>query len=829
MAECRNRQTLFRTGQGLTDSDRAELGTLLQGVLPKEAVLVVSKEVAGLVLGPEKAEEILPCNAKGVLSCLGHSAHELGDVASRRELLNSLKLPDRDPTTLRGMRFLLHGAPESFDRNDQLWTGRGKVSGAWRKLWEAVNAPEFRWTVIDPTLAELITPADQDTLNLHGIEPEQVVKLVAERGGPAVLDLNGNEYETVLGYPHWAEEAWKSLPAHLTAQGTRVPIGDKTYLAGSDVQMRAELLQGVTIIQQSATPAVRELQLRWIPELDLRAAVSLALKTDRPEVWCNQILDWLDRLKNEDRQAVWPAMLYSTVWLKLRSSGALSPDKLIVLPEAESQITELARTSAHYATPSMLAEGLSVHPSLDLLRDRAGNLATLYSMLRELPGGALGNIELKLEFIRPSADIMRSCPDGSACGWRLIARLCTAYGHDVGQSAFYELAKPLPGDRLKAILKWLPEVAGSENLFVAFLAAFAKAVVGPGDLRGVRLRTVAGVWKAAQEICIDVPGVDASYLLCKEHREPLGDLVRGNPPHRMIRANQDLLGPSVEKVREYFSPWLGRSSGIRAQVGVLVTLLAGSTRLIVDAAEMLVPHTREWVLSQIPWSNDWTDQPLGDLTLQEAISSCTVHFSEEEITEISCLSITGNLLIVPAEKKPASLLAGRPQLRWAQIDQKKVSYDVTFRKIDINPVCNAELSSVLQATAEGLIRWVYQQGRADLSALWAKLDHTEHLHIETAEKLILEYLPFYLGQIRPTGVPALSRKLGQIEELRRLRIEYSDDPAKAKEYEAQRASLGRMLNENDDLQRASFGRPPRTSARSGIPGIQHSVRGVSKR
>jgi hypothetical protein len=271
-----------------------------------------------------------------------------------------------------------------------------------------------------------VTPADQDALSLHAIEPEHVVKLVAERGAPAALDLNGAEYDAILGYSHWEEETWKSLPAHLTAQGERVRIGDITYLAGNNVQVPSQLLSGATIIQLSARPEVREFQSRWIPELDMRAAINLALKTQRPELWCKQILDWLDRLKRDDVQAAWPAILYSTAWLKLRSGGAVSPGKLIVLREAEREITELAEISHCHATPSMLEEGLSGHPALDLLGNRAANLAALYSMLREEPGAALGDIELKPEYFRRSAEIMQSCPDGSASGWRLVARLCTA-------------------------------------------------------------------------------------------------------------------------------------------------------------------------------------------------------------------------------------------------------------------------------------------------------------------------------------------------------------------------------------------------------------------
>ncbi len=802
MAECWGRRTLFRAAQGTTERDRADLGPLLQAVLPKETILVVNKELAALVLGSEEAERIPPCNPKGVLYCLGYCTRELGAMATRRELLRWLKLPDHDVQTVHGMRFLLHGEPENFDRDDRLWTGRGKASAAWRKLWEAVNAPELRWTAVDPTLANLVTPADQDALNLHAIEPEHVVKFVAERGAPPVLRLDGDEFDTILGYAHWEEGSWKSLPAHLSLKGERVPIGETTYLAGGSVQLPPELSSDATAIQKSTRAEVRELQLKWIPPLDRRAAIALALRTKQPEAWDKQILDWLGPGEKEAGYVGQPAGLMDTPWLRLRSGGAVSPNKLIVLRDVEGEITELAELSKCYATPSMLAEELGGSQALDVLCDRPHSFSALHSMLRGEARSDLGAIELKAESVRSSAETMQSCPDESNRGWRLVARLCTAYGDQDGQRAFNSMTRALPPERLRAILVWLAERPGSEDLFVAYLTTFAKTAQGPGVLRGIKLQTAAATWKTAQKICIDVPGAEKGSLLSKEHREALGELVRSAPARRTVHVAQDAPAPPVEKIIEYFSPWLGRSSGIRAQVGVVVTLLAGTTRLTEVAAEMFAPHTREWVLNQIPWSNQWTGQPLDQMTLDKAISSCTVHFRAEKITEITCLSITGDPLSVPAETTPATLLAGNPELRWARIDEKKVSYDIKFRKLDIAPLRNAQLSAALQATAEGLIQFVYLRGRQDLTPLWRKLDRTEQLHLETAEKLILEYLPFYLGQIRPNGVPALVAQLRRIEELRRLRIEYSDDPSKASEYKAQHVALGKMLKENAEVQRA---------------------------
>ena len=776
MVECWQRRTLFRAGQGTTDRERAELGRLLQAVLPKETILVVNKELAALVLGAEEAERIPPCNAKGALASLGHCSRELGGTAARRELLRSLRLPDQDAQTLRGMRFLLHGKPVGFHHSDQLWTGRGNSRGAWRKLWEAVNPEEFRWTVIDPSLADLVTPADQDALNLHDIEPEHVVKLVAERGAPAALDLNEAEFDAVLGYAQWEEGTWKSLPAHLTTQGERARIDETTYLAKPGVSLAPELLSGATIVEQSPKPEVRDHQLRWIPELDLRAAIALALKTKQPDVWGKQVLDWFAALKGE--QAGMVPGLYTTPWLRLRSGCVLTPDKLIVLRDAETEIADLAALSKCYATPSMLAEELCTHSALNLMRNREASFNALYSMLRNESGAALGTIEIHTGSVRSSAEMMQFCPDDSKRGWRLIARLCATYGDEEGQRAFHAIAKPLPGDRLKQILAWLAERAGSDDLFIAYLSAFPAVLPHASNLRGMKLRTAAGTWKMAQMICVDVPGADRGSVLCKEHRQALGEVVSRTHsyPNNLVAHAPDFL--TIDQILEFFKAWASRSSGIRAQTGALLALIGGNTRLKDSASAMLAPHTQEWALSQMPH-----------------IPSYPVHLLAEQITEINCNSITGDALRVPVEGKPTTLLSGQPH------PYKENAY-ACFRRIDPSGLSTSDLSAILRTTAEELIRYVCRRGVVSLSALWSQLDQTEQLHLETAEKLILEYLPFYLGQVRPRGVPALTAQLRKIEDLRRLRIEYSDDPSKASEYQAQRLALGRLLKENVAVQSA---------------------------
>ena len=306
-------------------------------------------------------------------------------MAARRELLRSLKLPDHDAQTLRGMRFLLHGAPEGFDRNDQLWTGRGKASAAWRKLWEAVNAQEFRWTVIDPSLAELGDARRSGRIESarHRAGPRRQARRRtrrARRPGPGRSRIRRD-----IGYAHWEEETWKSLPAHLTAtRGARSNRRNDVSRQAAGVTLPPELLSGATIVEQSAKPEVRDFNRDGF-QRSIYAQRSFSRSRRRsPKRGASRFSIGSPKGERAGGHGL-------RAWTRRPGSGcARAPPELRTssscLREAEAEMTDLAEISKCYATPSMLAEKLRDNQALDLLRDRAGNLSGLYSMLRHEAG-----------------------------------------------------------------------------------------------------------------------------------------------------------------------------------------------------------------------------------------------------------------------------------------------------------------------------------------------------------------------------------------------------------------------------------------------------------
>jgi hypothetical protein len=797
-------KTLFRTGQGTTERARAELGPVLQAVLLDEPVLIVNKELVELALGEDTADNINVCDARGVLRSLAHHARRLGDVSARRELLRQVRLPDRDVMSVRGMRFLLHGCPEHLNSDGaRLWVQGGDELSAWRKMWLSVLAPDQKWTIVEPQLAAEVAHADWAVLDLRPITPEQVAGILADTERIVNIRLDDVEYATILAYERWDEKTWKSLPFHETNEGKRVAIGEATYLEQSGIEVPAGLLDRATVILRSFDPRIAALQNAWIPKLNCRAAILLAVGDRQPDRWCREILDWLIQ---GDFSGELLRSISDKPWLRMRSGHAVKPRDVVDLPEIEDQVSSIVRKSGSFATLSMLPDELHDHPTIERFRcDLFPHVQSVEALLRiseAMGDSAVGEISVKQDFLAGVASVLENVPDSGAEAWAIVSSVCKGYGDEEAQRVFKALCRPISVQRMKMILRWLPDIAKSNESFEPYLQALAREAQSPEVLRDLRLRCKNGSWKPAADLCYQVPSADRGSLLCDEHGKILKRLVRHGWQSRTTRATVPDNESLLTTVQGYFTPWLRRGDHIKAQVGAVITLIAGFTVVKDFATTLLAPHSREWFLKELPWRNDHSGQPLDGMTPEGAFARCSFRLAVDDVTHISCVSLLGESLRVPLERKVEHLLVG--DVFGDLTSRGDVYFDIRFRKIDISAFADAELSNILRATGEQLMRYAYLRP-TDLQGVWAKLDDTQQLHVETAESLILEYLPFYLGQLRPSKAPKLTDQLQKIDDHRRLAIEYQSRPEaeqKRKDYEEQRKQLQDMLTRNADVQRA---------------------------
>ena len=814
------RRTLFRTSLTQSEQRRSGFATILQKVIPDDFVFVINAELANIILG-EESKDVPNCDARGALHCLAYTPRRLAGVGVRRELLQEVRLPDREELTVRGLRFLLHASEQHLCSDVLLWVEYGE-SSAWRKMWEAVIPPAERWSLVDVELASLLAPADWQTINLHPIVPDNVVGLVSERDAEKLssVSLDREEYNAVLVYG-WATSVWKSLPFHETANGERIAIADQgTYLEQPGVGLPEELLARAQIILRSPDPQLAAIQDRNIERLDHSIAIRLAITDDTPHRWCDFILDTLTRWSPTTQ---FLRSIGDKPWLRLQSGRAVAPRDFIVLPKLESQITEIAASTATFGTPTLLPDDLRTHRTFELvgadLFPLSNSLDALDRMIGSATGFAVGVVVIEKTRIRDVAAILKSAPPQCPVrGWQIVSAVCESYGEEAGAKLLSSLARPVSIEQVKGVLRWLPdqeELPGTPESFDAYLSLLVALGQGKAVLASLRLRALDGSWQPADRLCDDVPGVAPSAVVSLDHSEILKPLLETSlraDYHAIVNALDDR--ETIEVVRGYFAPWMQRG-GLEAQIGALVTLFAGGKELKDYAANALFPHTQEWLLKEVRWTKieplpfGATRQMFDGMTLEQAIAHCSLRVRVVNVQHIRVHSLLGLEFDAPAEKKAGQLLVGKPYLT-SVAGQPPAT--VQLRETDLTRFSDPELSSMLRRTAEEVLRCVYLQG-IDLKNVWDHLDSAEQFDVKIAEQLILDSLPFYLRQLKPQNAFALTTQLRRIEECRRLVAEFKVPPAvqgvqhipsiyleKRKDLDAALQKLREMLRSNQEAQ-----------------------------
>ncbi len=473
-----------------------------------------------------------------------------------------------------------------------------------------------------------------------------------------------------------------------------------------------------------------------------------------------------------------------------------------------TQITSIADHSDVFGTPSLLSEDLRAHSALQRLNDtvcpKSQSLGALVRMLRS-SHLLLGEPVIETGDLKQVADVLRNADEGEALqeAWAIVLAVCEAYGDEHGSSIFSALRREIPEERVKRLLQKLSgtyQQPGGRKAFLAYLRLLAASMSSRDALRDLMLCAQDGSWKYPGELCHSIPGADKSALILKEQGEVLERWIQA--PWKVTHGSDGFTNPNdkVESLEAYFAPWLRR--GLNTQVGALTTLIAGRTALQFFATSLLHPHTREWLVSEIPWRHFESAverQPLDGLAPTQAFERCSFAFFVSNVAKIPTFSLLGTRIEVPAEARSAHLLLGRPYPPGGSSQTR-----VVFRRLEIAAYSDAELSNILRATSEEILRYVYLQP-ANLQKVWTLLDHTEHFHIAMAEKLILEYLPFYLGQLRPQNAPLLTQQLQKVDDHRRLVVEYESRPdleQRKKEHEASRKELRDMLKTDAAVQTA---------------------------
>lgn len=195
--------------------------------------------------------------------------------------------------------------------------------------------------------------------------------------------------------------------------------------------------------------------------------------------------------------------------------------------------------------------------------------------------------------------------------------------------------------------------------------------------------------------------------------------------HRLFRAAHE---KTPQTLARYFEPWGQFVPG--PMIGALIAMLDPTSRDL--ASEYLQPLSYEWLLDGL--------DDAGDDSIEERFERLQVAVHEIDVASVSVINLLGDPIDVPLDQKARTLFAG-------PISQKRtIHVQVPLRKIDPADIDPERLSAILRATAETLCAEIYPPKR-DLERLWEQLDNSNQLEVETARRLILNNLPFYLSQL----------------------------------------------------------------------------------
>lgn len=786
---------LFGSTEGTTERARLALAPYLQKVLCRDRILVINKETASLALSIEGA--VPACDAHAVLRSLGMRPRILGGLEERAALAELAHVPS-SAEEVRGLRFLLHADQGHFHDDDTLWVLGRQQDPVWKKLWtQLVGGSEKPWNLLDGSVADALSRRESDAMHIHEISSHAVLDKI-ERRGISALDpsaFDQDECEQILKEVRENQDAlWRLLPFHWTRE--KVPVsGDKdnTYLDLGGVGLPDEMPRGVHLIRSSNDPMLAQRQRRLLKPLDEQAVIRIALDYSEFAGRWRVILDALDQHGN-DLSYELEADIKRVKWLPVIDGDVVKPEDVIDLDAAEEEINRvLDREPGAFVTPRSLRSVITEHPFFPKLRE--SYFARGKEGLVQLGAAidALGDYQIggaRFDNAEALAETARVLGDYPNAGWQLLSTLIDKMG---GQDCFEALLPGMTGaipvDSLADLLNWIAERGGDESrlarVFNRYLAVFARDEQAPTLLGGLRLLNQESRWGTSEALVSGVTGVAPGHVLCEGQAQILSRLIFHERPDADVIGQKDAVEHASETsstgpiLRHYFDPWTGRVAS--PLVGVFVLLFGGDQTVKDLCRDLLGQHSRDWLMSQVPWEPPHSDAAaprktwLQGFMLDRALDYFRMAVRVHEGDTVSVRSILGEPVKVALDQQFQNLFVGRPSyFRLDEGDGYRV--ELVLRRIDTARCSDAQLSDYLKSSTAYLLREVFNQYRPELDALWNELGQSDQVDIDLAKALMLDNIPFYLKQLGTHRHPALRDKLERFRENERQEKEFGIQP-----------------------------------------------------
>ena len=622
-----------------------------------------------------------------------------------------------------------------------------------------------------------------------------------DQGIDAPENFSEEEREEILSQVD-RQELWLRLPLHTTvSRGLVSAAGDRIYLAPTATCHEDPLSHEIILIMPSQNPAVATQQKRWLLPWNEHARINVALDTGEPSRYWHSVMDALHALSNlpaSDSEDVW-CLLRSREWLPTTNSAPVKPEDVIDLQGSlgdEAHRLVAKHRSDHgpcFAVPAEIGPEVRNHPAWERLREQgfssgSEGLEHLGLLLEDLWDFNIGAWQEQPG--DQEAELLSHCEE--LPGWRLL-KIAAAESFDL-ETAWKHLGSPLSKEiepeRLVAVLNWLTKDdeqwdlrKSIHDIYLCELARYPRTATE--RLPDLRLASADGQWREAAKLCVGAHGVVRAVLLDTKQANILGDLISSEDTPSVgadqpkVRWNtksqefQTIQGAAPEILRDYFQTW-DASPVPPPMIGVLLGLLGSDMHEL--ANEYLRPHSIEWFIEQLPWSDP------GGTPLTNPIQ---VGVRVETGKDVEVRNLLGQPIRVILDQEACTLLAGG----LSRVGAYGVM--ITLRRFEPSRLEAKRLGEVLRATAEQLYRGLYKQADADFSTLWRELDRSDQLEIGVARRLILEHIPFYLRQLSVKS-ERIERRLAACDSWRRRIAEMEAD---RQSVESGRKGLNRALEE----------------------------------
>jgi len=717
----RKAMLLFLYSQGVNDVQRRGLAPKLQGVI-KDNVVLINSRTAELVFG--RNNDLSPCQADSILDSLGSEAKPLQGIDKRRQLLP--EVAGTNLTTQRrvkGLRYLIHGLEKYYDDVGTLWVSGYDQSPIWGKLWQQLGSyHEDGWNLIDRKLVDEIPPNKWSTLSIREIKPDGILEELRVNGtdGIAGEQFAQDERYAVLKELVSDENLWKNLPFHETVNGKLVCITDGKSFLGTDLMIPEELLQNADIIKRSNDPTIRRQQQEWLSPLYQEGLIRIALQHSNPKKFWRLIMDNLDAAHN----LLTAPLLRDTPWLPDNNLASVKPSDVLYLDKMQDDVDRLLTAArGSFWSPGKLFGDLQQHKLFTLLKEKSfatgregfEKLALLLGETNEYHVGKL--VYHDADFDRIVQIYSRLPVHLSLPGWALFSRAMNTSQEMAKEFLLPEILKPIDLECIIDILCWLQEEhtkAGHERkkdiltAFNSYLSASVNSGISIEKLSSFLLLNREGSWKAANELCAGVDGIDDAYLLDEKQKYILTNIIcksseyekHTNSPYQLRIEDQEIK-QSVVYLRKYFSSWEGLVSD---ELICAFLMVLGDEKEIYELAKQYQGrHSISWIRNQLSLNT----MNSKEAPIDRAFSGHKFVIKIHADVKAKVYSILGNKIDTLVSKRYETLIIG------GVYDFQAAGYRASriyLRSIDPEEKTQSELASLLKYSGpqnpDNSIRWL---------------------------------------------------------------------------------------------------------------------------